>query len=1007
MAKLYPPYLEGTLPAFCLDVETGGGTLTIPFSHNKAVDARNDVVGIAVKIKTVQNDVLLTSFTTDTTSAGVYTDNDNGSGQVSFTVENFTIQDVIEWKIAIGQYYKIQLAYLYKGTKEIGYYSTVGVIKCTSTPEVTIVNFNKNAVNNNVVEFVGQFKQKAGGDITEKVYSSKFEIFDLSNNLIVSSGDILHNVENNPNSYTSQDTMRFNRDLEFGKIYKIIYSVITTNGLEINSYPYLIQQQRSLLTELKGKLIASLNYDEGYIDISFKGYVDENGVEEIGNGSFLLSREDSINPGVWEELYRFSFQYESPTKTIFRDFTIEQGKTYTYSIQQYNINKKYSDRKKSNQIYANFEDIFIYDGERQLKLRFNPQISSFKTQLAETRSETIGSKYPFFFRNARVGYKVFPVAGLISMQSDENEFFTSYSSILKTSFNEDRHNSTLQKAITPEVYKHTDLKSDNYVSERLFKLKVLDWINNGKVKLFKSPSEGNYLVRFMDTSLSPENGLGRMLHNLNSTAYECAECNYNNMVRYNIIEDTSSNEINTSAYVYQWREKDLGGYIFSQDNQDDSYYYSDNLIQADIENPFTTRLKFMDFMPGTEFRLVFSHPSTYDSKDSVDIIIGATGNYFADNIEKIFGIYLKQNKGAELSNLMSGSGIVTYEYQVPARNMFDLIIDTIPNIGRYKQIVGECKDVLESVNDIRYQITEITMSNYHKRPVEFLYYKENNTITPGYWWYDRDSHGYRKFKYSFNLYWDSNFNDDEIFDDKESLEYSPFSIYVLRNSKINGQDILNHLISNINEQYPDQNINEISHEVNHMFEKYYIDRYIASKSPEETLSNYSNIYISYLKAIENEENVEILEEFFRENPLYVLDAWNGIIYQVGVDEYYYKPFIVYNDSKIDLREIENYSLENLEVDECAIFIGNGCFGELFFQDIEKIYQLETSRLDEQVVLAKENWEKTKQNLRDLILSTSYTYQNYLNQKAICDSAYANYIDLLTNAVTNWTKRAEE
>ena len=96
MAKLYPPYLEGTLPAFCLDVETGGGTLTIPFSHNKAVDARNDVVGIAVKVKTVQNDVLLTSFTTDTTSAGVYTDNDNGSGQVSFTVKNFIIQDVIE-----------------------------------------------------------------------------------------------------------------------------------------------------------------------------------------------------------------------------------------------------------------------------------------------------------------------------------------------------------------------------------------------------------------------------------------------------------------------------------------------------------------------------------------------------------------------------------------------------------------------------------------------------------------------------------------------------------------------------------------------------------------------------------------------------------------------------------------------------------------------------------------------------------------------------------------------
>ena len=70
--------------------------------------------------------------------------------------------------------------------------------------------------------------------------------------------------------------------------------------------------------------------------------------------------------------------------------------------------------------------MFLFDGKRQLKLQFNPQVSSFKTQLAETRSETIGSKYPFFFRNARVGYKVFPISGLVSMLTDDNQFFISY-----------------------------------------------------------------------------------------------------------------------------------------------------------------------------------------------------------------------------------------------------------------------------------------------------------------------------------------------------------------------------------------------------------------------------------------------------------------------------------------------------------------------------------------------------------------------------------------------------
>ena len=155
---------------------------------------------------------------------------------------------------------------------------------------------------------------------------------------------------------------------------------------------------------------------------------------------------------------------------LFRDFYIQQGKYYTYSLQQYNENGLYTNRKLSNLIYSDFEDIFLYDGTRQLKLRFNPQISSFKTQLAETRTETIGSKYPFFFRNARIAYKTFPISGLISMLSDDNELFIDFDSIMRDVYLYHRHGEKEDK----EPYKFTDLLSKNVLSERLFKLKVLD-----------------------------------------------------------------------------------------------------------------------------------------------------------------------------------------------------------------------------------------------------------------------------------------------------------------------------------------------------------------------------------------------------------------------------------------------------------------------------------------------------------------------------------------------------
>jgi hypothetical protein len=40
----------------------------------------------------------------------------------------------------------------------------------------------------------------------------------------------------------------------------------------------------------------------------------------------------------------------------------------------------------------------------------------------------------------------------------------------------------------------------------------------------------------MNISLSPEEQLGRMLHNFSGTAYEIADYNYDNLVKYGIVK---------------------------------------------------------------------------------------------------------------------------------------------------------------------------------------------------------------------------------------------------------------------------------------------------------------------------------------------------------------------------------------------------------------------------------------------------------------------------------------
>ena len=532
--RLYPPLIGSSVPAFYKE-DGGAARIAVPFAMNRAVSA-SQINGFILKIKTAQTNVQVAVLKTFGTASAI-----------ADRVVYFDWQDTEGSglsKIKIGQYLKIQLAYA-TGTSvenlEPGYFSTVATVKYTSKPEVYIegLETSLNKMRAFRSTYLGVYQLT--GDKSERPYSYNFSLYDRDG-LVETSGWLLHNTNVNTSNAElltldkTTDSYTFKSAIPVDVDHYVQYGVRTINNLEIYSPMYTVIEPGISGSTFLVDLNAENVYEEGYIELSLTL---NDGVEgETSVSIEILRAELTDNFSTWRSLKREYFSsYEDAAKWRFRDMTIEQGVTYRYCFRQYDSKGFQSDRSLSNIVVADFEDMFLYDGERQLKIRFNPKVSSFKTTRFEQKVDTIGSRYPFIFRNGVVQYKEFPIAGLISYHMDKNEMFIHHQEDLNIILGKDakRDDGTPTSGDEWKTSETLDSIGYNMRAERRFKLRLMEWLSDGKIKLFKSPAEGNYLVRILNVSLTPEDKLGRMLHNFTATAYEVEELTYENLASLGFI----------------------------------------------------------------------------------------------------------------------------------------------------------------------------------------------------------------------------------------------------------------------------------------------------------------------------------------------------------------------------------------------------------------------------------------------------------------------------------------
>ena len=366
------------------------------------------------------------------------------------------------------------------------------------------------------------------GDSEETLRNWRVEILDLEERVLADSGWKIYNSYDNiitetggsvsfeailPYQLTNDTDYKLRVNIETKNRYqeqKVLKFSVTTNAED----------------QFPGEINAEIIEEDGYALVRLTS----NGAPLIKN---LTLRRSSSKSGfsIWEDIANTTIINQSLDWDYY-DFTVESGVWYQYGVQTRDSYGRRGILKLSDRIMGEFEDAFLLEGgqtletTQQLKLRYNFNISNFVRTVAESKTDTIGSQYPYVRRNGNMYYREIQCTGLITAYMDNSELFTNADKLYdnyKERYQEIRNN--------VELF----VNEYDYTYEREFRRAVEAFLYDGKVKLFKSLQEGNILVKVMNVSMTPKQELGRLIYDFNATLVEVDEANFENLDKYGFI----------------------------------------------------------------------------------------------------------------------------------------------------------------------------------------------------------------------------------------------------------------------------------------------------------------------------------------------------------------------------------------------------------------------------------------------------------------------------------------
>lgn len=642
---IYPPLIADTIPAFTADA------VKIPFENNPAVFL-SSIKGFKLIVKDYNSSSIIAYSIANYTT--------NIIDEVTF-IDFYSNKELTEdFTFTSGNYYKFQMAYYDNDEDTTFYYSSASIGRCVEKENsiyITGSDIQLSETSLNPDRYGIYRGVYSSSMLSEPLYSYRFIMKNNDGNVFQDSDiQIFDNSKVYNGNYSTE--FKIKKELKKDTIYTLQFFVTTINGYQSQSPAYKMTKdvRQAKTTNIKLS-INELNTENGYIELKLSG---------TPNSAANVQIERTSDGETWDVMAKYSAIGNKEVNYTWKDFSIEQGIEYQYVLVQKTVNATgeilyYSERTNPLLATLDFENIFLTDGEKQLKIKYDPKISSFKDTILESSTTTIGGQYPFFFRNGQVRYKEIPISGLISYWMDRDNFFMSDEElgISEKSTAREQTNTTEAFGDIPT----TNLVEYNYTAERKFKLAVLKWLTNGKPKLFRSPSEGNYVVQLMSVSMSPRDTLGRIVHDFSCTGYECAPA------------DIESLQANGLVQQPEIKEPEDGNWETYSNTYGNITWTNDQVTALDLvsapsgKSIVIKNIKWQLVQPQSE--LVINSQDYLYINDITDPFFNPTRSFTTSKEYLMTGFTLHKDKDKENAN-----SSIEFEYKIVDANIENNYIDT-------------------------------------------------------------------------------------------------------------------------------------------------------------------------------------------------------------------------------------------------------------------------------------------------------------------------------------------